>query len=76
MRDKGDVGFAGLDLATDLLAVPVAYEGRDGEILRDWGAVSTAPNSVGKLLKKLAVRFWRVKDYDETGPTGIVFAGS
>lgn len=66
MRDKADVGFSGLDVAKEMLAVPVAYEGRDGEILRDWGTVSTAPNPVGRVLKKLAIRFWHVKDCDET----------
>ena len=67
MKEKSKVVFVGLDLAKDTLAV--ADEGRDGEIL-DWGTVSSAPQSVEKLLKKLAARFYRVEVCYEADPTG------
>ena len=69
MRDKSKLVFVGLDVAKDTLAVSVADEGRDGEI-RDWGTVSTAPQSVERLLKKLAARFNKVEVCYEAGPTG------
>ena len=49
IKDKSKVVFVGLDVAKDTLAVSVADEGWDGEI-RDWRTVSTAPQSVERLL--------------------------
>ncbi len=69
MKDKSKVVFVGLDVAKDTLAVSVADAGRDGEI-RDWGTVSTTPQSVERLLKKLAARFNKVEVCYEAGPTG------
>jgi transposase len=74
MRDKEEVVFVELNVSMDTLAVSVSGKGRDGGI-RDCGRVSTVPNSVERLLKKLASRFERVEICYEPGRTGYWLCG-
>lgn len=68
LKDRSKVVFVGRDVAKNRLAVSVAHEGRDGEI-RDWETVSARPQSVKRLLKKVAARFSEVEVCYEAGPT-------
>jgi hypothetical protein len=61
--------FIGIDAAKLRNAVAVAEEGRDGEI-RYLGEVDSSPESMRRLLAKLAAKYERLHCCYEAGPTG------
>jgi transposase len=61
--------FVGLDVAKARNAVAIADAGRDGEV-RYWGEVSSAPQDMERLVRKLARRYRRLHFCYEAGCTG------
>ena len=61
--------FIGIDAAKKRNAIAVAEAGRDGEV-RYWGEVDASPESMRKIVAKLAGRFEKLHFCYEAGPTG------
>lgn len=68
MKKLGEA-FIGIDAAKARNAVAVADEGRDGEI-RYLGEFDASPESMRRMVQKLAAKFERLHFCYEAGPTG------
>ena len=62
--------FVGLDVHKDTIAVAVAMEGEGKEEALSLGTIPSSPDSLLKLLKRLAVSHKRLKFCYEAGPCG------
>jgi len=65
--------FVGIDVAKLRNAVAIADAGRDGEI-RYLGEFDAAPESMKRLITRLAAKYERMHFCCEAGPTGIGFS--
>lgn len=61
--------FIGIDVAKERNAIAVAESGREGEV-RYLGEVDASPESMGRLVKRLAAKHERLHFCYEAGPTG------
>lgn len=61
--------YIGLDVAKASHAVAIAEAGRDGEV-RKLGTISSSPDAVGRLVKRLEARHSELHFFYEVGPTG------
>lgn len=61
--------FVGIDVAKERNAIAIAEDGRDGEI-RYLGEVSAAPDTMRKVVTRLAAKYEKLHFCYEAGPTG------
>ena len=69
MKDTWSVCYVGIDVSKDRLAVAVAEDSFESEVL-NLGSFENSPASVEKLLKRIDERSARVAICYEAGPTG------
>ena len=61
--------FVGIDAAKARNAIAVAEGGRDGEV-RYFGEVDASAENMGRVVKRIANKYERVRFCYEAGPTG------
>jgi len=73
-KGKWNEVFVGIDTAKKKRAVPIADAGRDGET-RYFGKIDSAPATVEPVIKKLAIKYEKVRACYDAGPTGYGLYG-